>query len=280
MRFPLDLVACPVCHTQLEDLESTPHCPGCGRAYAHEKVLDLTPNPPPGEEVLSKWPLWEALQANFVSAATTVPEHSLSVSARPDAEAFARFCELSGAVLDVGCGIQRLPTYADLEACRFVGIDPLSGSEERDFEFVQGLGEYLPFRSDCLDQVLFATSLDHMLVPSLALGEAQRVIRPGGSVNVWFGELGRDDGGGSGGLLTRTRRRAGALVDRLRAETPGEPSYVAALPQPEGAVDKFHAHQPGASEIEAWFGEVGLELAAIERIEFASGCFMRGTKPG
>src|SRR5205814_2522055 len=109
-------------------------CVACGRRY---EGRDLTPNPPPDEEVQARWPLWERLQANFLAAATAVPEDSLSVTQRPDAEAFARFCGLAGTVLDVGCGTQRRPTYADTAACRFVGIDPLPGEPVRDFEFVQ-----------------------------------------------------------------------------------------------------------------------------------------------
>jgi hypothetical protein len=58
-----------------------------------------------------------------------------------------------------------------------------------------------------------------------------------------------------------------------------EPDYIARLEQPEGAVDKFHVAHPDAAAIEAWFAGVGLELRDVERIDYASGCFMRGVKP-
>jgi SAM-dependent methyltransferase len=275
---PLDLIACPVCHRELTAADDRWACDACGRRFGGNGKLDLTPNPPPDDEVRDQWGLWEQLQANFVAAATEVPEDSLSVTTRPDADAFARFCGLAGTVLDVGCGTQRLPTYADTSSCRFVGIDPLPGEPEREFEFVQGLGEYLPFRSDSLDQVLFATSLDHMLVPRRALAEARRAIRPGGAVNVWFGELDREE---RRGPLHRVRETAARALRRgpKAAPEPAEPEYIARLEQPDGAVDKFHVAHPSAASIAAWFAEVGLELRDVERVDYASGCFMRGVKP-
>lgn len=281
MAQPTDLIACPVCHGDVAADADGWRCVACSRRYGGDHRLDLTPNPPPDDDLRAKWPLWEQLQANFLAAATAVPEHSLSVTERPDADAFARFCRFSGIVLDIGCGTQRLPTYADTSACRFVGIDPLPGEPERAFEFVQGIGEYLPFRSDALDQVLFATSLDHMLVPPRAIAEAARVIRPGGAVNVWFGELDRPHGGAVQRVAGRVRALAGRALGRAEAseDAPAEPDYIARLEQPEGAVDKFHVAHPGEPEIAAWFAAAGLETADVERVDYAGGCFMRGVKP-
>ena len=277
MAQPLDLIACPVCHRELAAEGDRWRCTACERRYGGDGSLDLTPNPPPDDDVRRQWPLWERLQENFLAAATAVPEHSLSVTERPDAEAFARFCSFAGTVLDVGCGTQRLPTYADTSSCRFVGIDPLPGEPERAFEFVRAVGEYLPFRTGGVDQVLFATSLDHVLVPRRALAEAQRVIRPGGAVNVWFGELDREK---RNGAMARVRAAAARVLGRAGgdAEPPTQPDYIARLEQPEGAVDKFHVAHPDARRIEDWFADVGLELRDVERIDYASGCFMRGVK--
>ena len=81
-----------------------------------------------------------------MEAYATDPPSSLSVGQRPDAEAFAAFCELRGLVLDVGCGIQAMPTYGRGLGDGFVGIDPLRGERERAFAFVQAIAEFLPFR--------------------------------------------------------------------------------------------------------------------------------------
>src|SRR5579862_2779866 len=134
---PVDLLVCPVCRSNLVQAESGWRCSSCARVFSGDP-LDLTPIPPPDEELAARWGLWERLQANFLAAATAVPEHSLSVTERPDASAFATFCAMSGTILDIGCGTQALPTYADVTGCRFVGIDPLPGEPERRFEFVQG----------------------------------------------------------------------------------------------------------------------------------------------
>jgi SAM-dependent methyltransferase len=275
MSYPLDLIACPVCHGSLESAGSSLRCPACDRSYAASSSVDFTPIPPPDAEVQNKWPLWEKLQANFLAAATAVPEHSLSVTVRPDAEAFAQFCDFAGTVLDVGCGTQRLPTYADVGSCRFVGIDPLPGEPDRGFEFVHGLGEFLPFRSDCFDQVLFATSLDHMLVPRRALSEARRVLRSGGAVNIWFGEVDRPS---KQSALRRVLGLLAALRSPTPADPPEEPDYLAVLDQPDGAIDKFHVSYPSVREIEDFFTDVGFEQGNIQRVDFASGCFVRGLK--
>jgi SAM-dependent methyltransferase len=276
---PIDLVVCPVCRTDLAQTESGWHCASCRRVFSGDP-LDLTPIPPPDEELAAKWDLWERLQANFLSAAMAVPEHSLSVTERPDASAFATFCAMSGTVLDIGCGTQALPTYAPLADCRFVGIDPLAGERERRFEFVQGLGEYLPFANATFDQALFATSLDHMLIPPRAVEEAARVIRPGGAVSVWFGEVDRPYvPPPPPGILTRVRMRLSQTLRPAPPPDPGEPEYLARLEQPEGAIDKFHVAHPTAETTVAWLTAAGLSEIEIERVDYANGCFIRGRKP-
>ncbi|MGH2901452.1 MAG: methyltransferase domain-containing protein, partial [Solirubrobacteraceae bacterium] len=180
-----EILACPVCHAALDG----PACAACGRAYAEAGgVLDLTPVPPPDAEVLGRWQLWEALQANGERAYVTDPPSSLSVGERADARAFAAFARLDGLVLDVGCGPQARPSYADGMSGELVGIDPLTGEQPRRFQFVKGIAEYLPFAGATFDRVLFATSIDHVLSPSLAVADARRVTKPGGEVIVWLGE--------------------------------------------------------------------------------------------
>ena len=161
MPASLDLLVCPVCHAALEPRAGGVTCSGCAREFVERgSSLDLTPNPPPDADVAERWPLWEQLQHNFLVAAEEIPEASLSVGPREDALEFARFAALEGLVLDVGCGPQRHPSYAINFPGRFVGMDPVPGEPEREFEFVQAVGEYPPFADDTFDRVLFATSLD------------------------------------------------------------------------------------------------------------------------
>ena len=137
-----EFVVCPLCHAPLDGVR----CTGCSRVFAvDDGAPNLTPIPPPDERVRARWALWEELQANGMEAYATDPPSSLSVGQRPDAEAFAAFCELRGLVLDVGCGIQAMPTYGRGLGDGFVGIDPLRGERERAFAFVQAIAEFLPF---------------------------------------------------------------------------------------------------------------------------------------
>jgi len=75
------------------------------------------------------------------------------------------------------------------------GIDPLKGDKERRFDFIHGIAEELPFKDNEFDGVLFATSLDHVKNPDIALKEAIRVskkyifvwitLRPDKKYNKW-----------------------------------------------------------------------------------------------
>src|SRR6266496_6137403 len=162
-----DLVVCPVCQNELifTDLGRV-SCSQCGRTYVFDNgVYDLTPLPPPDKEVLENWSLWEQLQENGSVSYTAEPENNLSVGTRDDAKAFGGFSNLSGLVLDIGCGPQKMPSYGLDFPGQLIGIDPLRGVLPKQFGFVQGIGEYLPFPPGTFDRVLFATSLDHMLYP-------------------------------------------------------------------------------------------------------------------
>jgi len=260
------LLACPVCHGALAGLA----CTGCGREYRDERgVRDFTPLPPPDPEVQARWALWEQLQANGERAYEIDPPSSLSVGEREDAAAFAAFAELEGMVLDVGCGPQALPSYAHAMPGELVGLDPLVGQQPREFAFVKGLAEYLPFADGVFDRVLFATSLDHVLSSSLTLAEARRVTRPGGAVVVWLGEQARASL--TGRLRSRARRLVSGPPRSAVIETPGA---TMTFDVPDGAVDAFHVAHPDAATIQRWLGAAGLRVEAVER-PLAGHCFIR-----
>ena len=197
---------------------------------------------------------------NGAAAYDAEPVGSLSIGDRVDARLFGAFADLRGRVLDVGCGPQRRPSYVpaapDVE---LVGIDPLRGVSERDFAFVRGIGEYLPFVSGGFDRVLFATSLDHLLDHERAMREAARVLAERGRVVVWCG------------LVRRSRvprplaaaARAALDAGRRRIQ-----SGAAAVPtRPHGAVDAYHLEHPGLEQIETWLGRAGLRV--VERARLA-----------
>src|SRR6266536_1498700 len=266
-----NLLVCPVCRSELMLSQITDmgrvSCSQCQRTYSFENgVYDLTPVPPPDKEVLDKWSLWEQLQENGSIAYTAAPEMSLSVGTRDDAKAFGDFSKLSGLVLDIGCGPQEIPSYGLDFPGQLIGIDPLRGVIPKRFAFVQGIGEYLPFRSGTFDRVLFATSLDHTLHPKSALAEARRVVKLDGTVNVWLGDDEHSDDASDQWTARYERRirkaasmlRKGdvaGLVARLRGARPAEaepshsPEYMEKLKVPDGAVDHFHFFHLYQSEV-------------------------------
>jgi SAM-dependent methyltransferase len=237
-----EILGCPVCHAPLPDAR----CTACGRSYPDG---NYTPVPPPDRDVQSKWVLWEQLQANGAEVYDGDPAGNLSVGDRQDARAFAEFARLKGRVLDVGCGPQGLPSYSGGD--QFVGIDPLRGGR-REFVFVQGIAEYLPFRDGVFDRVLFATSLDHMLSPQRALAESRRVLKPDGLVCVWHGEP-----------VPPMRR---VWRERLSQLIRGG-STLLGYRTPRGAVDPFHFSHPQFATVLQWLADAGLTVEREHRDE-------------
>lgn len=89
--------------------------------------------------------------------------------------------------LDIGCGALRLPFYMKIaDRVKFTGIDPYDGYE-RDFDFIAGIAENIPFENNIFDAVLFATSLDHVINPRIAIHEAGRVLKNEGYLFIWTG---------------------------------------------------------------------------------------------
>jgi SAM-dependent methyltransferase len=136
------------------------------------------------------FPIWDELFDNARAEYEERPVSSLSVAGNRSSAAFGKFLSLyaHGSVLDVGCGIQELPSYLNgLVIDRLAGVDPLAGQVERKFEFVQCFAEFLPWENEEFDLVVAATSLDHVVSLDMALGEIKRVLRPGGYFVTWVG---------------------------------------------------------------------------------------------
>ena len=257
-RVLAEIIVCPLCHASLDGVT----CRSCRHVYAmSDGALNLTPRTPSDPRVQARWILWEQLQSNGERAYQADPQLHLSVRERRDARLFAEFADLQGLVLDVGCGVQALPSYARGLAGELVGIDPLRGERDRGFEFVQGVAEYLPFRDHSFDRVLFATSIDHVLVPELAVAEARRVCNVDGYVCVWFGEV------GDASLLERLGARVGRWAKRGATE----------WDVPDGAIDPFHVDHPDARTVIEWLEEAGLTVQAVER-PLRGHCFVRARR--
>lgn len=171
-------LACPDCRGRLADAEGGLVCQGCGRRFLVESgVPRLLPVAGLGREWEEKQELGEAEY-----------EDDSSDETRALALRFAGFAALDGLVLDVGSGSGGKPDYLHgREGGTFVGLDPLVGSSESDFDFVQGVAERLPFADATFDGAIAATMLDHVPDPNRVLGEVRRVLRPGAKFAVWSG---------------------------------------------------------------------------------------------
>lgn len=284
------LLVCPVCHAAL-DLDQRAQsgattCSSCAYRFSYRNgVFDLTPVPPPTADVASVWHVWEALQQNGLIAYEQDPEHNLSVGEREDAKAFARFCALTGLTLDIGCGPQReVPAYATVGPEYLIGLDPLRGVQPRDYCFVQGIAEYLPFPMACFDHVLFATSLDHMLNPQRTLAETKRVLKPSGKVNIWIFDATQRQSkwevlqaqlkfnlalvrqGKLQDIIQRIGGRRSPPPATTTASQP-QPAYLAEMSVPEGAIDQFHFSHPTQATITAWLATAGLTLVKVKRFK-------------
>jgi SAM-dependent methyltransferase len=242
----------------------------------------MIPLDPPDSAIAERWRAWEVLQRNGVTAYRTLPEFNLSIGARRDARAFRVFCQPADLVLDIGCGPQQLPSYHSA-ASRVVGIDPVFGERPRDFPFVQAIAEYLPFRDRAFDQILFASSLDHVLDPRRSLAEAKRCLKPGGRIDLWL------DAQEFAASTVRPRRwpyltlarkgwRALTRHPWLRVagfrRTLSFLAAVARMPVPRGAQDCFHFQQWTASSLSPLLSDVKLVVQRRQELRNNDSVFM------
>lgn len=193
------------------------------------------------------WKIWKTLQSNGEMSYLNDPENNLGVGPRQDFIDFADFCNFNGTVLDIGCGPQKIPTHMDYcknENVFFVGLDPLTGEQPRDFAFIQGLAEYLPFQKNTFDQILFVTTLDHFIDPKLPLIQAKTVLKKTGSIFVWIGEKDKT-----------------APPPIIKSE------WYERLVIPQGAEDRFHYKRISNTDFIQMVNQIGLHIDLQKTIE-------------
>ena len=135
--------------------------------------------------------MWEQLQLVEHKSYEKSPVGVFSVDECTEAQEVGNFLRdnVEGKCLDVGCGLLPEPAYMKEQPdITFFGIDPFDDKIERKFKFTCGIGEELPYFNETFDCVLFASTIDHMIDPQLALKEAYRVLKPGGSLVIWYSE--------------------------------------------------------------------------------------------
>jgi SAM-dependent methyltransferase len=181
---------------QLEILNLTDGHSGKGAPHLEERYQRASPRPWPAildrakQEFPRIFPLWkERLDATAKAFRHT----KVGNAARPGdvySRAFRSLVErcAHGRVLDVGCGVFGRPYYLSAYRGELIsGIDPLKPEAPPDFEFVQGISEYLPWPDGSFSTVISATSLDHSMSLDRSLAEIRRVLVPEGCFLLWLG---------------------------------------------------------------------------------------------
>lgn len=256
-----DILICPLTGEPLEFRPSPSggmlRTPSGSLSYARENgSWNLMPDPMPAALAV-KAETWRTLQANGAFVYEADPRQNLTTD-RVFAEELQNIMGLQGRVLDIGCGPQKeKPAYlSHVDDDKLVGIDPLPGNSARDFTFIKGIAEALPFRDRAFEHVVFCRTLDHMLDFRAALRSAMRVTRPGCTVQVLMDDTSKSGSSGEGGasrFLHIVRRGAAQIGCAIRHQglrhALGYAWKASRLQIPDGAMDFFHAYFPERGEV-------------------------------
>jgi len=183
-----------------------------------------------------QWNAFKKLIENFVISYNQHPEVNVSYDVRQDAFDFGDFCKYKGVVLDIGSGPHKVPSYIKYKRnpdAQYFGLDILEGEHPREYNFVQGMGEHLPFKDNLFDVTISGTSLLHYVDIKVGIAEALRVTKSEGYLCIWLGTKSKD------------------------TPKPKEsPEWYKKLEVPEGAENPFHYKRYAESDFESIFAEL------------------------
>lgn len=192
-----------------------------------------------------EWLAWEKLIENFIVSFENDPEHNVSYVERDDALYFGEFINYHGRVIDLGCGPHACPSYIKYrrnDEATYYGLDPLHGVQPKEYNFVKGMGEHLPFKDDLFDISIYATSLLHFVDPKAGIREALRITKPDGYFAAWVGEKSRS-------------KHSTAAVKH---------DWYEDLQTPEGADNPFHYSRFGVDDFEKFVEDCQGKIIARE----------------
>lgn len=193
----IKFLACPVCKRDLrldikreseyEIISGWLGCPNCNIKY---KIENGIPSLIPTEYCKNdKYGEWLEKQRAGIDDYIN-PDLNYKEFIKVTSRMFGVFCQHKGNILDIGCGIDADLEYFDIKNypdINFIGLDPIIGDKDHNFNFIQGVGEYLPVKDESIDQVIMSTMLDHVIDPLPVLKEAKRVLKKEGIINIWIG---------------------------------------------------------------------------------------------
>ena len=269
-------LVCPLSHEPLRLVEITgvPYLQtaASGTRYTIvDRIPRLIPREPP-DALRGRWRQWQQLQENGLYSYVTLPSINTSQN-EAEARQVIEFFRLSDPVLDIGCGpLRERSAYARwIDVDDYVGLDPLAGLQPKDFQFVQAIGELLPFADDTFGSLIFYSSLDHVIALELVLAEAKRVLRPGGFINVWMDQEQPEPGLAHGLWHQLTRGSRQLLAARRDLGLRGAAAYgyrVATMRIPRGARDQFHMDFPAPDRVVEKLRELGFD--DMQRLEMGA----------
>lgn len=198
----LDVLACPMCKDSelSEEIIKTDsdrsgegilHCSTCKRTYTIMRGIPVMMPDALDADLSVKdktWELWREKMDNTVVFLKRMWNGSkrakrIEVKKNQMLEEFFHFCNFSGQkILDIGCRTGEVKRF--LNGKEYFGIDPLMPNNEVSFLFIQGVGEYLPFRASQFDGAMLILSFDHVLYPEIVIQEVARVLKEYGEIFI------------------------------------------------------------------------------------------------
>lgn len=233
-----DFFVCPNCKKKIHinNGQQDTICDNCNEKYTfRNNLLNIIPSK---YKKLKLYNIWTVLQQNGNVSYVNDPMNNLSVGERNICIKFRNFCNYIGKVLDIGCGPQEWPAYfVNDKNVTFVGVDPIITTSSSKYLQIKAVGEFLPFVDNTFEQIIFVTSLDHVIDINLVLSEAIRVLKDDGEINVMIGEK---------------------LINKPVSKS--SPDWYLSLVKPEGADDVFHLKRLKCTQYQEIFNKAGLEI--------------------
>ena len=96
----------------------------------------------------------------------------------------ARLVDLSGCVLDLGCGTRPFEKDILRHASVYIGLDWANTLHGTHADIISDLNKPLPLGDEVVDHIVSFEVMEHLAEPRLMLAEAFRVLRKGGQLTL------------------------------------------------------------------------------------------------
>lgn len=206
----LDNLVCTECRNSSLELKSSSKTAEsiikgeivCSHCYRKYPIFDGIPNMLPDELRFkkipkeSRWREWTQRLDLFDQRIKGWTEEDSQNTISIYDQLFHHFCTVAGFTLEIGCGngvirhfLERDVEYWGIDPQRSWILDPFHSFAEnifpclkKSFPFIQGVGEHLPFKDECFDNVIIVSTLDHVSSPLQVFEESYRVLKNKGQI--------------------------------------------------------------------------------------------------